>query len=237
MFLRQRQEGEGKILAYVDWKLGLCLLLCLGPLPFLAMAHAPERYSYNMLPVVLLLCWRGVASVLALIDRLLKRAWKYWPSGLFCLALALYAGFKSREEAGPRLMPMPAPADAQAARAIGTALAALIPPGGGVAVVIREAAVHAGRSYCPNSTCPFGPSDYDMRRCIVVMEKECKGEGPLPYVVIEQESNSGLSEGRKLLDAWVQKRWSPAQTVSSFGFSGHIFLIDRTEAKALLKKP
>ncbi|WP_256430952.1 hypothetical protein, partial [Vibrio parahaemolyticus] len=75
----------------------MSLLLCLGPLPFLAMADAPERYSYNTLPVVLLLSWRGAGSVLAGLDTLLRLRLPRWPSGLLTVVLALVVGWKAKE--------------------------------------------------------------------------------------------------------------------------------------------
>jgi hypothetical protein len=237
-FLRVRlpEEARHGLLSPFDWKLGLSLLLCLGPLPFLAMADAPERYSYNMLPIVLLLCWRGAGSVLAGLDLLLRWRLPRWPAGLLTVLLALGVGWKAKEEAGGRLDPMPPPSDAQAAYAIGSSLASLLTPGGAVAVPIRESAIFAGRVYCPNSNCPYGTTELDFRRCVYLMEKECGGEGPLPYVAVEPpEGREIRSEGRKAMDAWVVGRWPSASTVRSFGYHAEVILIPREEAKTMVQ--
>lgn len=237
-FLRVRlpEEARHGLLSRFDWKLGLCLLLCLGPLPFLAMASAPERYSYNTLPIVLLLCWRGAGSILAGLDTLLRLRLPRWPAGLTAVVVALVVGWKAKDEAGDRLKPMPPPGDAQAAYAIGASLATLLSPGGAVAVPIRESAIFAGRVYCPNSNCPYGTTELDFLRCVYLMEKECSGEGPLAYVAVEPpEGREIRSTGRKAMDAWVLGRWPSASTVRSFGYHAEIVLIPREEAKTLVR--
>ncbi len=243
---------------------GLALLLCLGPLPFLAMAHAPERYSYNLIPFVLLLQWRGAASLVSLltsaVSGLLSAAVSALPSaavsgrladllsaarsgislsgislsGVVLAVAALRAAAATEDSVRDLLRPLPPPTDAQAARQIGEAIARHFPPGGGVAVPLREAAIYASREYCPRTGCPFGDTDIDYRRCVFLMERECGGEGPMAYVVLTSPQGEGRSAGRIRLDAWVKARWPAAEEVRAFGYAADIIPIPREEARALV---
>jgi hypothetical protein len=218
-----------------DGALGFVLLLCLAPLPVLAMFDAPERYSYNLLPLVLILCWRGIASVFGALDAAVGRAWSRWPAGaLTVLAAAAWAGVYQKEHE-IELQWRPPPSDAVAAAQIGDALATHFPPGGGASIPLREAGIGAGRAFCPHSDCPRSQNEEELRRCMIVLDTECGGEGPIPYVVLSGPNPALSRPNRAWLDAFVLQRWPVLQHVDAGEYRADIIAIPREEARALAK--
>ena len=82
------QGGRAKRLwSYSDGAMGVALLLCLAPLPFFKAAQSPERYALNLLPLAALLFVRGLGSVCAGLDVLLRIWLKRWPRGILALVM------------------------------------------------------------------------------------------------------------------------------------------------------
>lgn len=213
--------------------IGFALLLCLAPLPVLAMFDAPERYSYNLIPLVLLLVWRGVASVLGAVDVGVGRLWSRWPVGVLTLVAAgAWAGVYQKEHE-VELQWRPPPADAVAAAEIGDRLAAHFPPGGGASIPLREAGIGAARKFCPHSDCPRNQSEEELRRCMIVLDTECGGEGPIPYVVLSGPNPALSRPNRAWLDAFVLRHWPVLEHVDAGQYKADIVAIPREEARKL----
>ncbi len=209
--------------------MGLTLALCLGPLPFLSAAGAEARYTYNLLPIVILLVFRGAAVVPAAADALLERASRSWPSGLVMLVLASWWGHDAWTTAQPSLNPRPVLLQDVEGWKIGRALREHFERGGHVASTHRESTAMAGRAHCPLTTCPFGSSTASFWECLAIMNEECDGEGGLAYVAVKKEEFDERNEHRKAMDAWVAETWTPLASVRGRTLSAQVFAIPRDE--------
>lgn len=222
-------QGRGKLRP--DLALGIGLLLCLGPMPFLAKAGAPDRYSFNLFPIALLLMSRGMASILGAVDQLAaglarRQDWG-WPTGALMLGLALYTGNRVGHEMQALNRSMPAPPEAHAALDISLALRELFPGPGHVAVPLAEAALQADKEPCPLTVCPMYESEAAYKICIAIVELECSSDGPLAFVVLTSPQGDMRQAARKRLDAWVASRWDPVKVVESYGYQAEIYALDR----------
>lgn len=214
---------------------GLVLLLCLAPLPVLAAVDAPERYSYNLVPLVLLLAGRGIAGVLGGIDALVTLWAPRWPSGALALVVAGATAAAVGSQNAYELQIRPPPGDAVSAAVIGEALAERFSPGGGASVPLREAAIGVNRVYCPHSDCPRNQSDEELRRCLLVMDQECGGEGDIPYVVLRGPNPELSRPSRQWLDDFVRANFGPGDRVDAGQYAAEIFRIPRERAREMAK--
>lgn len=212
---------------------GVVLLLCLAPLPVLATVDAPERYSYNFLPIVLLLVWRGIASLLGAVDALAGLRVPRWPAGATCVAVALVAAFFYQKERAYELQVRPPPGDAVSAAIIGDALAEMFSRGGGASVPLREASIAIDRAYCPHSDCPRNQTDAELRRCMLVLDVECGGEGDIPYAILHGPNPALSAPSRKWLDDFVKQNFELARRVDANPYTAEIYAIPRDRARAL----
>lgn len=211
----------------IDPGLGLVLLACLAPLPVLTAAGAQSRYGWNLLPFYLILFARGLGSVGACVDRLVGLGWSRWPGGLVASALVLAVAWPATRNLAPLRHP-PAPSTrALAMRDLGEALGRHSPPGGGAASPSREAAAHAGLSYCPGTVCPSQATETAFVQCLRILATECAGEGSIPLVVFERGGDEVTSPERQALDAWAMKLWPPVESVTSGDVVAHILDIPR----------
>lgn len=221
--------GRWRFARWLDGSLGLVLVCCLAPLPVFAAAGAEPRYSTNLLPFVAILLARGVVAIPSLIELGLREKWAWLPRGVLGLPLAIWVGLHAWNNTwDQRQHPMPTEENARASRALGLALAEHFPGGGGAASPVREAAAYAGRDYCPQTGCPFGATTAWFEQCIKVMREECAGEGPIPYVVLENPPiGMGDSENELAMGRWAVERYEVLDVVESSTFTATLVSIPR----------
>lgn len=231
-----------------DLSVGLPLLLCLGPLPFLAAVNAPVRYGANLLPFVALLLARGLLSPVALLERalsaLLGRAFARapaadralgrwvsgrWPVGLLAFAVAL-GGLREAHEARGRLWrAYPLSDDEVGTALLAEALKASFPAGSAVACPVRESVLMAGLRYCPERVCPVVANEGMFKQCLVVLGEECGEVGDIGYIATSaQHFYDPNATARPAMDAWVAERWPAARTVGWKKFQATIHVIPRS---------
>jgi hypothetical protein len=209
---------------------GVPLLLCLGPLPVVALmeAGASDRYMQLSIPMAAVLFARGLALPVDAAERGLARLWARWPVGLIGLGLGLSIGGARWAASADWVKPLPPRMEDIAAWKLGRAIAAEFPPGGDAACLLREANVHAGRGYCPQTACPFGTGTSAFNFCLGVMNGECDGEGDLPYVVTVRH-NDERTAARAAMDEWVMARWPPVQHLEEDLLEAWVVRIPREE--------
>ncbi len=215
-------QGEGRL----PWRVlravgaglagGLPLLAALLPLVALAAAGAPSRYSDNLLPVAGLLVLRGLSTVAAPLSVLLGRY--VAPAAAYVVEVGAFAWVTWAawpHVENPASVGMGVPPEEARAMPVGKALAAHFESGVGGAVPLREALPYAGMVYCPNTVCPFSDDESGYRQCIDIIRQECRGDGPIPYVVTPGLTPEQQTEPRKHMDAWIAGKLEPVATVGS----------------------
>jgi len=237
-------KGWMSWLRLLDWKGGVVLLIALGPLPFLIHFHhaeseLPLRYSYNFLPIVALVLVRGLVGPLLIVDRVVHRFQPKWKSGIFGLVLVCLLGrsYGSVNEEQNRQKP-PTMA-ARASEQVGLAIKAEFEVIGGVVCRFRAAVPFTGGEQCPTSNrfdhypmrLPAGEkidlSDLEQKQrlfalnegalwdYLAMLDEECAGDGPLPYVVVWRQGDKELVDKPflKLAELWVRETWGVRRSV------------------------
>ena len=236
------ESGWGVLARAQGWHLlrWLAFVGMLAPVVAFAAAASPERYGTNFLPVAIVVAVASVASVAALLDGLAARVvaavddhwgpfrWTpRWPAGVLVVLAGLAWGPRlvPREPGPPRrYVPTPIDRDAQE---LGRVLARSFPPGGAAAVVIREAAAVAGRTYCPNMGCP-GPGVWRIGECVArSFAAQCPGEGPIPWVVVTRPGDDGTPDWRTTFDAWVEANHTPVDSYAGSTMSARVYALAR----------
>jgi hypothetical protein len=228
----RRSARHAALLGTLAWRVvaGVAALGMLAPVVAFAAADAPSRYGANFLPVALVACVAGLAVVGGAVDALAARAVRRWPAGLVTLLLGAAWIAGGHDPVRRPLRPLRPSPDDMDAQALGARLAAHFPPGGGAAVMLREAAAVAGRVYCPRVGCP-GAGTWDVTACLPrSFDAQCTGDGPIPWVVTERRDASGpdgTPPWRTEFDAWVVANHAPVDTVEGLRTRSRIYALPR----------
>ena len=207
-------KGLGKLIGLMDWRGGVVLLLALGPLPFLAAAQAEERYSYNLLPVVCLLVARGIVGATLLLEKGLQRGWPKWRPGLLSFVVVALVARSYWSASVWKHKPLPPPMSARAGWIIGEAIRKEFQDIEGVVCSFREAIPYTGGRYCPKTRCPNFVNIEAFWDCLSIMDKECEGDGPIPYVVMWRRTGDEREIPRKAMDQWAIETWGTVAEVA-----------------------
>jgi hypothetical protein len=227
-----------RMLGSVDIGLGLALLACLAPLPVLAAAGAPDRYGWNLLPIAALLLVRGLGSIALVMEHGIHARWARWPTGVLAMAVGCLVAWSAWTNGHGARYVLPPSMDGQEVRQLGDLLQEHFEAGGGAVCSVREASAHAGRQYCPQSPCPMGIGKRFFTQCMATLGKECAGEGPLPFVVVQQaqllphtqlEGSGPLRPEREAFDAWMLERYQPVATMKARQFTAHLLSVPRED--------
>lgn len=202
---------------------GVPALVTLAPLLAFAAAQSPQRYTDNFFPVVLLLVFRGFGLLAAVVSARLGPAGR----DLFALAVGLLVagGLVDPHRLTMELQKTPT-AENLAVRQLGALIRSHFPPGGGASCTQREADAYAGRVFCPYSPgmTYAGKPDSVARH----LAGECSGEGDIPYVVLTGASD-GASDGRKIMDAWVELNGELVDQLELPQFSAKLYAVKRVD--------
>ncbi len=226
----------------LDIALGVVLLSYLAPLPLLAAAHAPERYGWNLLPIAALLLMRGLASLSLPLEHGIRQLWSRWPTGVITMAVAAAVAWAAWNNGHGNRYVLPPSMDGQEVRQLGELIEEHFEPGGGAVCTVREAVAHAGRQYCPQSPCPIGIGERFFEQCLATMGVECAGEGPLPFVVLQQASRlphtklqpeaGGPSRPERVaFDEWMLERYPPADSFEARQFTATLLSVPREDLR------
>ena len=208
------KTGIRRVLAFLDWRGGLVLVLALGPLPFLAAAQAEERYSYNLLPIVCLLVARGLVGPCLLLERGIRRYYGRWKIGLLSLILVAAVARSYWGASIWKHSPLPPPMSARAGWIIGESIRGEFDEIEGVVCSFREAIPYTGGRYCPKTRCPNYVNVEAFWDCLQIMDGECAGDGPIPYVVMWRKTGDEREVPRKVMDQWVIETWGTVKEVA-----------------------
>ncbi len=209
-----------------DWRFAVWLLVLLAPLPLLEGARAPERYRYYALPLVMLAFMRGFASLCAAVDLGGKRLHLRWPSGLLavvvCASLAVSL-FEPLRATWPGIPPMVGIHE----RSVGQAVKEHFGAGGGVVTMSQAIPFYAGREKCPRAMCPTEGAD-PVGRCRQLIQSQCGGAGPLPYIVDIRESEGYADKRNVQVDDWVEESFPYVEAVTSTGRKTLVYRVPRS---------
>lgn len=195
---------------------GLPLAATLLPLVALAAAGAPSRYSDNLLPVAGVVVMRGLSTVVAPVGVLVARY--VAPAVAYAaevLAFAWVAWVAWPVAENPASVGMGVPPEEARAMPVGKALAEHFESGVGAAAPLREALPYAGMVYCPTTVCPFTDDEAGYLQCVDIIRQECRGDGPIPYVVTPGLTPEQETEPRRHMDDWISGKLEPVATVGS----------------------
>lgn len=214
-------RGLGRLLAISDWRGGLLLIACLAPLPLFHASGAEPRYSYNLLPVVCLIYMRGLVSMALCfeflirggISRYLPRQWSSRLVGVFGLVVSVFVSRAYWADSVNSHVQGPPAMSATASWAIGIRVGELFPEVGGAVSPLREALVYADKTYCPHTVCPTANHTGAFWDCLSVANRECDGEGDIPWIVVWRSRFDERSEARKGMDEWVIEQFGQLDTV------------------------
>jgi hypothetical protein len=231
-----------RLFGSLDLALGVVLLSYLAPLPLLAAAQAPERYGWNLLPIAALLLMRGLASLSLPLEHGIRQLWGRWPTGLLTMLVAAAVAWAAWNNGHGNRYVLPPSMDGQEVRQLGELIEEHFEPGGGAVCTVREAVAHAGRQYCPQSPCPIGIGERFFEQCLATMGVECAGEGPLPFVVLQQASRlphtklqpeaGGPSRPERVaFDEWMLERYPPADSFEARQFTATLLSVPREDLR------
>ena len=223
---RRRRKNARWLLNTSDGAMGLALLFCLAPLPFLMAAESPDRYAMNLLPVAMLLFVRGLASVCAGLEALIRIWFKQrWPRGVLVMVMGCLMAGAAVSRRQPLQDSSSAPPWGMTYLTVGRALAKAFPPGIFVASPLQESLIYSGHRFCPELHCPVGDSPEAFQRCLQMMNRDCKSKGSIPYVATDTIPNDPRRPARIRMDAWILSRHTPIQTVEGKGYRVHFLKI------------
>ena len=229
-----------RVLGSVDFALGLVLLSYLAPLPLLAAAQAPERYGWNLLPIAALLLVRGLGSIALCVEHGIHQLWQRWPIGVLAMVVGVAVAWAAWHNGHGMRYVLPPSMDGQEVRELGELIGEHFEPGGGAVCTVREAVAHAGRQYCPQSPCPISIGERFYQQCLTTMDKECAGDGPVPYVVIqhasrlphtalEPDDGGPVRPERAAFDLWMLERYEPLGSFEARQFTATLLSVPRAD--------
>jgi len=110
---------------------------------------------------------------------------------------------------------------------------------GGVVCPFREAIPYTGGRYCPKTRCPNVVNIEEFWDCAQIMDSQCEGEGPLPYVVMWRRVNDERNVPRMAMDQWAIETWGTVAEISvplgTPEFMAEIVSIPREDIRARQK--
>ena len=219
-----RGHGETKW----NWRSGFLLVAFLLPLVPLEAARAPDRYALYSRPFFFALVFRGAMSVGSLLHagvwrktgRALGPAWSW---GLVPVAVLL-AGYPQAYQARWNLRPPLE--EGLHAREAAHELRVGFPDARSVVTTSQSIPFHAGLAACPRSPCSQGGKQA-LRGCLSVISRECKGAGPIPYL-LRRDRTAGVGDAANPdLDTWVQANGSQVTVLRTQQGGLEIWSLDR----------
>ena len=84
----------------------------------------------------------------------------------------------------------------------------------GVVCSFREAIPYTGGRYCPKTRCPNYVNIEAFWDCLTIMDNECEGEGPIPYVVMWRRTGDEREIPRKAMDQWAIETWGTVAEIA-----------------------
>ena len=211
---------------------GLALLTCLAPLPFLAAAHAPTRYGENLLPFAAVLLARGMGTVACALQRAVAAILPPWPAlrigeWLVGALLAVAAAYTTTQLVAARGLTRARLSDESVGSLLlASALSEAFADGTKVACPMSEALLLTKLESCRAQPCPLTPDEPAVVACLQTLARTCGTRGTLAYVVLPgHQMYDPKARGRPALDAWIAER-VPAQSSVQIGeFSALIYSV------------
>jgi hypothetical protein len=221
------------LLGHADLGTGILLLSCLAPLPILAAVNAPTRYADNLAPFGIILFTRGLFAIpglVALVAGRYRPSLGTWAQGIGAAAILGILVWGSVERVDWRRGPPGVPSrEMVEVRSLGRSLKAHFPTSTSAVCVVREASAYAGMDYCPGSPCPMFWDERSFRECLSVVAEECRGDGPIPWVVVEGAPSDALPAPRRDMDAWMLERWPVVEVFEGTSFKATMLSVAREE--------
>lgn len=221
-----------------DWRTSAFFLGFLSPLILLEASRAPDRYALFSRPLIFICVLRGVLSAIALIDKGLSKT-SYTPKRSLRWLLRTGAGVLAVTMLlvtlkGPfwnRWALYPPTDEGLGDRAIAELIQQNFPQNGSIVTTSQALEFFSGRDRCPSHYCPHG-GNAAVAQCLEMLLAECKGSGPIPYV-LSASTKHGLGDQRNAeVDALIRQEFKPVGTHKGKDQSLSLYRLDR---KALRK--
>jgi hypothetical protein len=191
---------------------GLPIVAPLGVLPAYFLVSAPLRYAGTLLPLVVVLVVRGVASLTALVLRATRASSPAWIPSLAGAIVVIAPSLNP---------PPPAPHGDGDRDAVLAAAAAYVaerwPSGTDVATATTEVSAAADAMSCPADHCPIEAKEAIFRACLATLRATCAhpGSDTIPYVVAAHLPIDDRPAPRAAMDAWIAAAYPAVTTFAS----------------------
>ena len=220
-----------------EWRSGLLLLVFLLPLVLLEAARAPDRYALYARPLVFVCVLRGAISLVAIGEAALRR----WTSVLgesrvaaqvVALALVLGGVFLYRAPFTSRWNLRPPVDEGMQSRAVAALIDQEFPDSDSVVTSSQAIPFHARREACPSNPCPQGGQPA-LARCLAQLVSECRGQGPIPYVLRDFATSGEGDQQNQELVALVRQEFQQVGEISAERFQVSLWSLDRSRLQEL----
>jgi len=219
------REGRGWRYG-IDPRATLTLLFFLVPLVALEAARAPDRYALYARPFLFLCVARGVASLAAGLEQLVKLPAR---GGLACAA-ALAVGAYMHQPLMAEWDLSPPVEKGLHVRAVGETVAEAFGSGDAVATQNAEVAFYAGRSRCPANPCA---GNSDLGACLLTLDQQCGRSGDILYVIEVRDQRGYGDQPNAALDALVAARFPEVGTWRGRESRFELYRLARSSLRAL----
>jgi hypothetical protein len=201
-----------------DWRTSAFLLGALSPLILLEASRAPDRYALFSRPLIFICVLRGVLSTVTLcMEGLFKAIPRFrgrLRMGVGFLSSILAVGLLLGTLRGPfwgRWALYPPTDEGLGDRAVAKIIQQSFPRKGNLVTTSQALEYFSGRTRCPSRYCPQG-GNKAIAQCLDLLLAECKGAGPIPYV-LSASTQHGLGDQRNVeVDALIRSEFTALGT-------------------------
>ena len=218
-----------------DFRPGLWIAVFLLPLVGLAASRTPSRYYVYAIPLIFLAVMRGLASLAAGADQLLRKKLAWWPAGLLALLLCMpwavwfATGFVGRWDQKAKL-----DRDLYHHR-VGQMVRRRFGEGQCIITRSQEILFYSGRTGTLTAPC----AQYAARKlvnCLTRILAECPSPEDIPFVLEDNTHYGPGDKPNKKLQALVRENFKVEGTVKYKMHTARIYRMKRHILEAVLQQ-
>ena len=218
-----------------DWRPGLWIAVFLMPLVGLAASRTPGRYYIYATPLVFLAVMRGLASLAAGVDYLLRRKLRWWPAGplaaVVCGSTAVWFSLDFADSWDQR----------QALdrdlynRRVGQMIKQRFGEGECIITRSQEILFYSGRTGTLTAPC----AQYQARKLVPCLQRilaECRRSEDIPFVLEDNTHYGPGDKPNKTLQALVRENFEMVGTVEYKLYAASVYRMKRHILEAVLQQ-
>jgi hypothetical protein len=225
-----------------DWRTSAFLLAFLSPLILLEASRAPDRYALFSRPLIFICVVRGVLSATHLCTEILAKKLSGYRGplrvGTHALASTLAVALLLATLRGPfwnRWALYPPTDEGLGDRAVAQIIDDSFPKKGSLVTTSQALEYFSGRNRCPSRYCPQG-GQAATAQCLDLLLAECKGGGPIPYV-LSASTKHGLGDQRNVeVDALIRSEFTALGVHKTETQTLSVYSLDRKALSALSRE-